>query len=247
MTRCRRTLNSLVLFLTLSTVCAVKPPFTQCGGPVNGTRGYMLTPNFPSAFPVPIRCRWIIEAPAGKAISVYFTQFYLREGLRATEYLDFVDDNHYLGKKNFGVISFDNRTTYMMTAKPVLILDLAIEDMNNINMRVMDHFLDVYGFNITYEIIDNKAGVRRDACSIFHCSFNGHCFASAGFLKYSCHCLPGFWGDECQYGLHCDPWKNVTLCERGHQCRFVVFFFNLFTVLSTIGDGILFFRFRVVD
>ena len=33
--------------------------------------------------------------------------------------------------------------------------------------------MDVYGFNITYEIVDIDAKLRTDACSVYKCSFLG--------------------------------------------------------------------------
>ena len=33
--------------------------------------------------------------------------------------------------------------------------------------------MDVHGFNITYEIVNVTAPVRKDACSVYKCSFLG--------------------------------------------------------------------------
>uniref|UniRef100_T1IX92 EGF-like domain-containing protein n=1 Tax=Strigamia maritima TaxID=126957 RepID=T1IX92_STRMM len=221
MTRAASWLCLILLTITLMpTHCDKKarPVFTKCGGRFNDTHGYFHTPNFPRRFPVPIRCQWIIEAPAGKAIVVYLTQFYLRAGLTASEHAYFVNDTHHYFIKDIGLISFDKRLLYVKSVKPVLLLELSLDEMANNNMRVMDYYLDVFGFNVTYEIIDQDEEFRSDLCSVYNCTFNGDCYASREFLNYSCQCLPGFYGEKCQFGPYCDPKANVSLCDGGLQC-----------------------------
>ena len=60
-------------------------PIAYCGGTVNGTHGSISTPNFPRRFPVPISCQWLLHAPPGKKIVLFFTQFYMRESFQLTE------------------------------------------------------------------------------------------------------------------------------------------------------------------
>ena len=48
----------------------------------------------------------------------------------------------------------------------------------NANVRVDRRLLDVYGFNITYEIQPNGSRIRSDTCNAVNCTFNGHCYAS---------------------------------------------------------------------
>lgn len=170
------------------------PLFRDCGGVLRGaTRGIISTPNFPDVFPYPISCKWVIEAPAGKAIILYLTQFYLKDGLRATEYAYYHDDYIYAGRKELGLVSCEDDTTFLLSKKPVLVLELDIKDITNIHLRVMDHFLDVYGFNITYEILDRDDSgsikPRQDVCSALQCSFNGNCYVNSNFEKYYCSCF----------------------------------------------------------
>jgi hypothetical protein len=53
---------------------------TFCGGTFTEKQGVISTPNFPNAFPVPIECKWIFRGSPGDHISLYLTQFYLKEG-----------------------------------------------------------------------------------------------------------------------------------------------------------------------
>ncbi|RWS26642.1 Procollagen C-endopeptidase enhancer 2-like protein [Leptotrombidium deliense] len=79
--------------------------FKECGGLLRDISfGVVTTPNFPDPFPVPIYCRWIIEAKPGNVIALYLTQFYLKEGFKATEYAFFSDNSLSIGKKDFGSI-----------------------------------------------------------------------------------------------------------------------------------------------
>ena len=54
-----------------------------------------------------------------------------------------------------------------------LIFFLQVTDAGNIHLRVGDFLMDVYGFNITYEIVDINVNLRTDACSVYKCSFLG--------------------------------------------------------------------------
>ena len=62
----------------------------SCGNRLTAPRGVIQTPNFPRSFPVPIKCRWVIDVsdiPAtNSSIVVYLTQVYVYKGLSFTEY-----------------------------------------------------------------------------------------------------------------------------------------------------------------
>lgn len=171
------------------------PPstFRDCDGVVKGSsHGTIATPNFPDIFPYPIYCKWVIEAPTEKAIILYLTQFYLKDGLKATEYAYYHDDRIAAGRNELGIVS--ELETFLLTKKPMLVLELDIKDVTNIHLRVMEHFLDVYGFNITYEMVSKDElngtfAVRQDACSAQQCSFNGNCYVSSNFENYYCSCF----------------------------------------------------------
>ena len=49
--------------------------------------------------------------------------------------------------------------------------------------------------------------------------FSGTCWAEYDFSKYKCHCFPGFFGEECQYGPYCNPQNDVNMCKNGGKCR----------------------------
>ncbi|KAG8232651.1 hypothetical protein J437_LFUL012611 [Ladona fulva] len=57
---------------------------TTCGGVARRRTGILQTPGFPSPFPVPFRCNWIVDASAfpGASIVVYLTQVFITKSLR---------------------------------------------------------------------------------------------------------------------------------------------------------------------
>ncbi|GBM37511.1 hypothetical protein AVEN_224395-1 [Araneus ventricosus] len=191
--------------------------FSECGGVLRNSKGIISTPNYPEPYPVPINCRWVIEAPSDKVIAIYFTQYYMREGMTVTEYA-FFSETLYMGKKEFGMISSDREPTYLVSNKPVLVLDFLVRESGNIHMRVREHLLDVFGFNITYEIVGRNETVRKEACIYHHCSYAGSCYAAAFFTGYLCHCFADFYGSECQYSPGCEPGAE-SMCQNGGTCR----------------------------
>ena len=190
---------------------------SDCGGHLNGTNGVITSPNFPNKFPTPISCKWLIIAPPKKKIILYFTQFYVKEGFRLSEYDMYVTDKFYAGKNDLGEIKkeFPNFSTY----KRYLLVRFRVREIGNIHLRVHDLHKDVYGFNITYEIVNEADDVREDACSAPKCSYLGECIASAKFETYKCNCYNEYWGAECEYGPFCDPTKGKNVCFNGGQCR----------------------------
>lgn len=209
---------SLVIFIILSIDFIHSEPLPKCRFTMKEPRGVITTPNFPDPYPVPINCQWVIEAPSDKVIAVYFTQFYMREGLTATEYA-YYSQNVKMGKTEFGTISSDREPTYLVSNKPVLVLDFKVKETANIHMRVREYLLDVFGFNITYEFLSRNESVRKDACLYHHCSFTGNCYASAGYDQYSCNCFSKYFGDECQYDMECGPTATRNMCQNGGTCR----------------------------
>lgn len=209
---------SLGIFIILSIDLIHSESLPKCRFTMKEPRGVITTPNFPDPYPVPISCQWVIEAPSDKVIAVYFTQFYMREGLTATEYA-YYSQNVKMGKTEFGTISSDREPTYLVSNKPVLVLDFKVKETANIHMRVREYLLDVFGFNITYEFLSRNESVRKDACLYHHCSFTGNCYASAGYDQYSCNCFSKYFGDECQYDMECGPTATRNMCQNGGTCR----------------------------
>lgn len=91
----------------------------------------------------------------------------------------------------------------------------------NVNIRVARYIMDMYGFNVTYSVVNVAADVDTNTCSVDRCSFLGHCYASADFKNYSCHCFLDFYGQTCQYGPKCNPRLENTPCRNGGKCRLV--------------------------
>ncbi|XP_064487126.1 uncharacterized protein LOC135399242 [Ornithodoros turicata] len=196
--------------------------YRDCGGILKESRGVITTPGFPGPYPVPIHCRWAIEAPPRQKVVLYLTQFYMKEGVSLSEYIYYSDDHLNIGYTEIGTVSSDTEPTYVMSIKPVLVIDFQVREMGNIHMRVLDLFLNVYGFNITYEMVDANATHRMDPCLGHHCSFNGLCLAAADLQSYRCFCLEDYYGDECQYSPRCGPTMPVSRCRNGGTCRYYI-------------------------
>ncbi|XP_074641342.1 uncharacterized protein LOC141899088 [Tubulanus polymorphus] len=197
----------------------------QCGDTISfASNGFIQSPNFPAAFPVPIRCRWLLQAPPGKRVVLYFTQFYLRFGFRVSEYDSYEVENgktFHRGKRDLGTINFENKITSLMALKPFVLIQFELEEITgNTHLRVEEYMNDVYGFNITYETSNENDKMRSDACSVYKCSYLGNCHAAKGFKNYYCDCFPGFYGDSCQYGPACSPHTGLNRCENGGSCRY---------------------------
>ncbi|KAM4718445.1 cubilin [Anableps anableps] len=54
-----------------------KYSFSECGGWQTGDGGVLSSPNYPSMYPSPSRCAWLLEAPIGHTISLSFSYFNL--------------------------------------------------------------------------------------------------------------------------------------------------------------------------
>ncbi|XP_070196079.1 uncharacterized protein, partial [Littorina saxatilis] len=223
----RRLLNikmhpALALVVVLASILpgAHADVYKECGGFVKEHQGVIQSPQFPHRFPVPINCRWIIQAPPEKKIVLYFTQYFLRGSFHLTEYEQYVNSVTYDGRKPLGQIDFRDHIRTVVAYKPFLVLDFVLHHMSNIHLRVEEYLEDVYGFNITYAIVDRGDQVRQDTCSVNDCSFLGHCLASADFSTYRCDCFPQFFGKECQYGPFCDPDKGINMCLNQGRCRY---------------------------
>lgn len=193
----------------------------HCGGVLNGTRGYFHTPNFPDRFPCPISCQWLLHAPPGKRIALYFTQYYLRVPLAISEFEFYRNESFYVGRVDIGHFNF-LALTYMSIEKPFMLVRFQRRDMRNIHMRADAFLLDVYGFNVTYEIRDVTEPIRTDTCSVAKCSYLGQCWASHDFSDYECQCFGEHYGRYCQYGPFCDPYglfEGINMCQNWGRCR----------------------------
>lgn len=148
-------------------------------------RGVVSSPNFPRAFDVPLSCRWVIDASnfmsGNTSIIVYMSQLYVYKGLRITEYAYYESELTNYGAEVIADITegnvFDFR--YVRTFHSYLVLDLKLDRHEGNHVRVLDHLLDVFGFNVTYEITD--LAPDPNSCSLRDCSFAGHCLLHGDF------------------------------------------------------------------
>ncbi|XP_030758069.1 uncharacterized protein LOC115883804 [Sitophilus oryzae] len=151
----------------------------DCGGTFTAARGTLATPNFPDAFKVPIRCQWVIDASnmvsQNTSIIVYLTQLFTFEGLTFTEYQLYGSD-YKINPKIIHKVNETNvvRTRWVQTYQSFLVIELKLQTAESSQLRVLDKFLDAYGFNITYEI--TNGGPRSPSCTMTDCGFTGICY-----------------------------------------------------------------------
>ncbi|CAO1396878.1 unnamed protein product [Diamesa serratosioi] len=197
-------------------------PLTSCGGTLTEQRGIIQTPNFPNPFRVPISCTWIIDSSAfmdtpNASIIVYLTQQYVLSGLIFKEYVYYSDDYKVPSQtQDEYSIKEENvtQTSLVRSSSPFLEIKFQLDSLYGTHLRVMDHLLDVYGFNITYEI----ATLKPYQCNPMRCSFLGDCFATHNYSSYYCKCYGGYSGVDCSIGPLCNNSRN---CENGGTCKHV--------------------------
>lgn len=211
-----------LVFYLLMCICDTSPKpskhthYTQCGSLINQTKGIIQTPGFPKRFPVPIRCRWVIDASAhpDKNIVVYLTQLYVTTGLKFTDYIYYENDSGMKYSENVGhIVTPENVTSspWIRSFSPYLMIEFELDRLEGNHLRFLDDKHNVYftyGFNITFELIKSQRMVR-DSCNARICSLLGECYANSDFTAYECSCFRGFSGSNCAQG---------PLCE-GHTCQ----------------------------
>ncbi|KAK3611744.1 hypothetical protein CHS0354_037324 [Potamilus streckersoni] len=203
-----------------SQVAEDRQVFTNCGGILEAEKGVIHSPNFPNEFPTPISCEWLIRAPPEKKIIIYFTQFYLKNSFYVTEYDFYQDKTTYIGPRDLGRISWELDIPSLVAYKPYVHIEFSTENISNIHLRVIEYLLDVYGFNITYEMVNRSSDVPKNTCSVDSCSYLGNCLVNSDFSRYQCDCFEGFFGNECQYGPYCDPDVGINQCSNGGKCKY---------------------------
>lgn len=161
-------------------------PPSACGGHLTSRRGIISTPQFPSAFPVPIHCRWILDSSAmadssNHSIIVYLSQLYAYRGLSFTEYAYYESEAVSFGPASLETINEGNvfELGWLRTFRPYLVVEFSLERLEGSHVRVLDKLLDVYGFNLTYEIIEGQE--NPTACSLRECSFTGNCLLASDY------------------------------------------------------------------
>jgi hypothetical protein len=147
--------------------------------------GTLTTPGFPSAFPLPFMCSWIINATGFEAdsfVTLYLTQMYLTRGVKAVQY-SFRNETTAIGRKELDELHTLRPRPYSVYRIKARYLEVQVnlDELVNANLRVERRFMDVYGFNITYEIQPNTSRIRSDTCNVANCTFNGHCYANHNY------------------------------------------------------------------
>lgn len=185
----RRDACVTVFFVALLALSGVRRAATVaghvCGTPANQplveTRGVITTPMFPGPFPVPIECEWVIQANDGGEvmIEVYFTQLFVTDGLTITEYSQYPPDFGFVTVREvFNKSHISQYGQSMLTTLPYLVIRFRLDRLEGNHIRVHNDLMDVYGFNITYEM--RPVGSERDdVCSLLVCSYSGNCLGNA--------------------------------------------------------------------
>lgn len=169
---------------------ATAPTSPVCGGHLTSRRGIISTPNFPSEFSVPIFCRWILDSSAladasaftmNNSIIVYLSQLYVYRGLSFTEYAYYESESVSFGAASLDAINEGNvfELGWLRTFRPYLVVEFHLDRLEGNHVRVLDKLLDVYGFNLTYEIIEGQE--NPTSCSLKGCSFAGNCLLASDY------------------------------------------------------------------
>ncbi|XP_045502504.1 uncharacterized protein LOC123699571 [Colias croceus] len=189
-----------------------------CGGRLKGPVGTIQTPNFPNPFPVPLKCKWIIEHEiANGTISIYFTQQYTTSGLTFTEYM-YYDDTYKLGERRALTVTEENitRIKYLQVQSPVLVVELSLSRAEGSQLRALG-LLSVFGLNVTYAVRAPAAPAPTTSCSAIECRLLGHCYASHDYSEFFCSCFDGYSGPDCGVGPLCPSTSNM--CKNKGTCR----------------------------
>ncbi|KAK4875869.1 hypothetical protein RN001_012291 [Aquatica leii] len=207
-----------ILNLILIQIIRIK---CECGGTLTARKGLLQTPNFPNEFSVPIFCKWVIDASeistSNTSIIVYLTQLFVLEGLSFEEYETYDRRYNILGKQIHVVLENNiSKVRWVRTNQNVLVVTFQLHNIENTHLRILDHFLDVYGFNLTYEVTSEP--VRSDSCTMSDCGFTGICFDNN--THFYCQCFPGYAGKTCSdgYSSLCS-YDGVPYCKNDGKCR----------------------------
>jgi hypothetical protein len=162
--------------------------------------GVLHTPNFPGRFNVPTRCKWILNASHSpdSYIVIWFTQLYVLTGIKITEYIeieqenleasDIDNDDIIYGGVGAHVILDSSSShsqllnyTWVRSMMPYLVMELHLDQLEGNHVRTRDNLLDVFGFNVTYELIPREKEPNEfiKHCSVMECSYAGDCIADA--------------------------------------------------------------------
>ena len=181
LSKCRRTLQTPSSTTTSSSFSTT---VQSCGGDFNTSHGIIQTPNFPHAFNVPIECTWVIDASEIIRINpivsiiVYLTQAYALSGIKFSEYV-YYEKNYPIPSQSEVILTEQEilKTPWIKFNHPYLEIKFTLNSLYGTHLRALNRLMDVYGFNITYEV-----GVEKQyTCSALACRFLGNCYAKKDF------------------------------------------------------------------
>ncbi|XP_078047344.1 uncharacterized protein LOC144475377 isoform X2 [Augochlora pura] len=225
-TKMRFTVSSSVSLLSLWCLTLIEASTSaevSCGDRRTAPRGVIQTPNFPASFPVPIKCRWVIDVSdipvTNSSIVVYLTQVYVYKGLRFTEYAYYESESMNYGAALIKEVTEWNvfEFRWLRSFRPFLVVEFELDRLEGNHLRVLNDLLDVYGFNVTYEMTEVEP--NSDSCSVQHCSFTGNCLVSADYNNFWCDCFEDFSGKTCNEGPLCFDDSRKHVCQNGGTCR----------------------------
>ncbi|XP_046822481.1 uncharacterized protein LOC124425738 isoform X2 [Vespa crabro] len=213
----------LFFYLCSSSIIGVSVANVDCNYHLTAPKGIIETPNFPKAFPVPITCRWVIDVSditsTNSSIVVYMTQLYVYKGLKLTEYAYYESETTNYGASLVQEVTEGNVFVHrwFRTFRPFLVLEFELDRLEGNHVRVLDDLLDVYGFNVTYQMTEEEP--NPNACSVSECSFTGNCLLSADYTTFTCECFSGFNGEKCDEGPLCFDEQQNSICQNGGNCK----------------------------
>lgn len=159
-------------------------PNMTCGGVLNAPNGVIQTPNFPHRFHTPLTCTWIINASehshGDNSIIIYLTQLYVLNGLTFTGYViyDPALDLQIKSEERFELKEEDaTQVAWLKFSTKYLEIKFTMETVYGTHLRTLDRIIDVYGFNITYDV----GTLKPYQCNTLKCRFLGHCLAEQNF------------------------------------------------------------------
>jgi hypothetical protein len=193
--------------------------YRNCGGILRAPRGVIQSPNFPNEFPTPIRCEWIIHNQITQMTRIHFTQYYLTNYFTVQFFQEYENSENYRNASKLETMNAYHDVYTLEIPAPYAVVRFGVHQMEDMNIRVLEHLIDVYGFNITYEFVDEFSGT--ETCTAYHCSYLGSCLASADFSEYKCHCMDNFFGEYCQHGPDCNPQTKTNRCQNQGICRYI--------------------------
>lgn len=207
------------VIVAFNLLCLAFCVYRNCGGIARAPKGVVTSPNFPNEFPTPILCEWVILNRQTKFTLIHLTQFYLKSHFTVQFFQEYTNSEMYRNESRPEELNAYHDVYTMVIPAPYAVLRFGVHEMSDINIRVLEHLTDVYGFNITYEFVNSTTDYHKETCTAYHCSYLGHCIASDDFSEYKCHCFNNFFGDYCHYGPDCNPKTKTNRCQNGGICR----------------------------